>query len=68
MITVDLGDGVIREMDEALLQKRTGIDEDERAKIDWVEYYLEEKLVHRSAHISLKKGIELNLETGQING
>jgi hypothetical protein len=27
------------EMDEALLEKRTGVDEDDRARAEWVEYW-----------------------------
>ena len=52
------------EMDESLLEKRTGVDEDDRARIGWVEYRLNGEIVHRSANIALKKGIEMKLEQG----
>ena len=55
-------------MDESLLEKHTGVDEDDRARAEWVEYWLNGELVHRSANIRLKKGIELNLETARLCG
>ena len=56
------------EMDESLLEKRTGVDEDDRARAEWVEYWLGGELVHRSANIALKKGIEMKLEQGIFCG
>jgi hypothetical protein len=41
-------------MDEALLEKRTGRVDDERELTDWVEYWLNGELVHRSAHVRLR--------------
>lgn len=55
-------------MDEALLEKRTGVDEDDRARAEWVEYWHKGELVHRSASIAIKKGIEWNVEQGVFNG
>lgn len=43
------------DMDEALLEKKTGVEDNENERIDWVEYWLDNELVHRSAHITLKK-------------
>lgn len=68
MINVDLGDGVIQQMDDSLFDRRAGFDEDERAKISWVEYWQTDKLVHRSAHIELKQGLSLAGDTGVIGG
>ena len=51
-------------MDESLLDKRTGIDEDDRARAEWVEYWLNGELVHRSANIQLKKGLVHYMEQG----
>jgi hypothetical protein len=59
MITTTHGD-----MDESLLTKREGVDEDDRAQAEWVEYWKDDELVHRSVHIALKRGIEWNLELG----
>ena len=43
------------EMDEALLEKKEGVFEDDNELTTWVEYWLEGELVHRSAHVTLKK-------------
>lgn len=42
-------------MDESLLEKREGTVDDENEYTTWVEYWLEGELVHRSAHVTLKK-------------
>jgi hypothetical protein len=55
-------------MDESLLQRREGIDEDDRARSEWIEYWDGAELVHRSVHIAIKQGIEMNIEQGQLNG
>ena len=43
------------DMDEDLLQKREGIDDNENEKVEWTEYWLDGELVHRSVHMTLKK-------------
>ena len=43
------------EMDESLLEKREGTFEDDNELTTWVEYWLGSELVHRSAHVTLKK-------------
>jgi hypothetical protein len=43
------------EMDDSLLEKREGTIDDENELTTWVEYWLEGELVHRSAHVTLKK-------------
>jgi len=43
------------EMDDSLLEKREGTVDDENEYTTWVEYWLEGELVHRSAHVTLKK-------------
>lgn len=43
------------EMDESLLEKREGVVDNENEFTTWVEYWLEGELVHRSAHVTLKK-------------
>jgi hypothetical protein len=42
-------------MDEALLQKKEGVLEDDNETTAWVEYWDGDELVHRSAHVTLKK-------------
>ena len=41
-------------MEESLLEKRTGTIDNEIEKTDWVEYWLDGELVHRSANMFLK--------------
>ena len=43
------------EMDESLLERKDGVFEDDNEYTTWVEYWLEGELVHRSAHVTLKK-------------
>ena len=43
------------EMAEELLEKKTGTIDDENETINWVEYWLEDELVHRSVDMVLKK-------------
>ena len=42
-------------MDEALLIKSEGIVDNENERTTWTEYRLGGKIVHRSAHVTLKK-------------
>ena len=50
IVTTTKGD-----MDESLLEKREGSIDDDNEYTTWVEYWLEGELVHRSAHVTLKK-------------
>lgn len=43
------------EMDDSLLEKREGTIDNENELTTWVEYWLDGELVHRSAHVTLKK-------------
>jgi hypothetical protein len=42
-------------MEDSLLDKREGNIDDENEYTTWVEYWLDGELVHRSAHVTLKK-------------
>ena len=42
-------------MDDSLLEKREGTVDNDNEQTSWVEYWLEGELVHRSAHVTLKK-------------
>jgi hypothetical protein len=42
-------------MEESLLEKREGVDENDNERAEWVEYWLDGELVHRSVHMVLKK-------------
>jgi hypothetical protein len=52
MITTIKGD-----MDEFLLQKSVGSTESDKEIISWVEYRLDDELVHRSVHVLLKQNV-----------
>ena len=43
------------EMDDSQLEKREGTVDNENELTTWVEYWLEGELVHRSAHVTLKR-------------
>jgi hypothetical protein len=42
-------------MDDSLLEKREGTVDNDNEQTSWVEYWLDGELVHRSAHVQLKK-------------
>ena len=43
------------EIDESLLEKKEGSVDNDNESTTWVEYWLDGELVHRSAHVTLKK-------------
>ena len=53
-------------MDESLLDKREGTVENDNESTTWVEYWLDGELVHRSAHVSLKKSMFAGLEAASL--
>lgn len=63
MAQVNTIHGVI---DEALLVKREGRLDNDNECTTWVEYWLNEELVHRSAHVHLKQGISSLMDQGQF--
>jgi hypothetical protein len=50
LVTTTKGD-----MDDSLLEKRNGKVDNDNELTTWVEYWIEGELVHRSAHVTLKK-------------
>lgn len=54
------------EMDDSLLDKREGSVDTRNESTNWVEYWHEGELVHRSVNMVLKKGIFAQGETQQI--
>ena len=54
LVTTTKGD-----MDDSLLEKREGTVDNENETTSWVEYWLDEELVHRSAHVRLKITVTL---------
>ena len=55
------------EMDETLLEKREGSLDNDNESTTWVEYWLDEELVHRSAHVTLKKNVSSAVEAASFN-
>ena len=45
------------EMDASLLEKREGSIDTDNETTNWVEYWLEGELVHRSVHMTLKRNV-----------
>jgi hypothetical protein len=43
------------QMDESVLEKREGQSDTDTETIEWVEYYYENQMVHRSVHVKLKQ-------------
>ena len=50
------------EMDDSLLEQRTGEFEDDNEYTTWTEYWLDGELVHRSAHVTLKRALPIGGE------
>ena len=52
IITTTHGD-----MEETLLEKKTGSVDNENEYTTWTEYYLNGELVHRSVHVTVKQNV-----------
>ena len=61
IVTTTKGD-----MDDSLLEKREGSVDNSNESTQWVEYWLEGELVHRSVNMVLKQGIFAQGEAQQI--
>ena len=61
IVTTTKGD-----MDDSLLDKREGSLDNSNESTQWVEYWHEGELVHRSVNMVLKKGTFAQGETQQI--
>ena len=55
-------------MDDSLLEKREGVVDNDNENTNWIEYWLDGELVHRSAHVRMKKPIVSISEVGGFNG
>ena len=53
-------------MDESLLEKLEGSIDNDNETTTWVEYWLDGELVHRSAHVQLKKTVGLKVEAASF--
>jgi hypothetical protein len=54
-------------MDDSLLEKKEGVVDNEDEYTTWVEYWLDNELVHRSAHVTLKKMPPIVAEAASIS-
>jgi len=54
------------DMDVSSLEKREGVIDNEDELTTWVEYWHQGELVHRSAHVTLKKSPPLFAEAAAI--
>ena len=61
LVTTTKGD-----MDESLLVKKEGSVDNDNELTTWVEYWLDGELVHRSAHVQLKKSVGLTVEAASF--
>ena len=55
------------EMDDSLLEKKEGSVDNDNESTTWVEYWLDGELVHRSAHVQLKKAVMFSAEAASFN-
>ena len=53
-------------MDESLLEKKTGVVDNENEYTTWVDYWLDGELVHRSVHVQLKQSPPLFAEAASL--
>lgn len=63
MVTISTTKGP---MDPALLRREAGEIDNDNEHIEWVEYWAGDEMVHRSAHVTLKKGILMEPVGGSI--
>ena len=72
MVNVQLKvDGPISQMDEADLEKREGVVDNENEYTTWVEYWIPgtyDRAVHRSVHVTLKRSPPLFGAIGEVSG
>jgi len=54
------------EMDDSLLEKKEGLLDNDIEFTTWTEYWLNEELVHRSVHVTLKTSPFTALEAASI--
>lgn len=54
------------DMDESLLEKKTGVIDNDNEHTTWIEYRFNGETVHRSAHVILKKNVLSNTRIGEF--
>lgn len=53
-------------MDPSALRKAEGVIENDNEKTTWIEYWLDDELVHRSVHMELKQALFTMAETASL--
>lgn len=66
LINVDLGDGVIQQMDDSALTPNHSVVDNEHEHTQVTEFRLDGKIVHRSVHVHLKQGIGIEAILGSM--
>lgn len=66
LIDVDLGTGVMCQLDKSLLTPRHSVVDNGHERTNVTEYLLKGKVVHRSVHVQLKQGIGIEGIFGSI--
>lgn len=54
------------DVDDSLLEKREGVIDNEVERTTWIEYWMNDELVHRSVHVTLKQSPTIVGETATI--
>lgn len=62
------GGKTIEQAEESLFERRAGTIDDDNERTNWVEYWDGPVLVHRSAHVTLKKPPVALSKRGMFNG
>lgn len=66
-----LADGPITTMDASALERRDSVIDNDHEHTEIVEYFLPgdyARAVHRSVHVTLKQGLNIFPEQGQVGG
>lgn len=66
LINVDLGTGVMCQLEDHLLTRRNSVVDNGHERTKVTEYLLKGKVVHRSVHVQLKQGIGIEGIFGSI--
>lgn len=66
VVTVDLGDGIVRQMSTADLTPNHSVIENDHERTAITEFQLNGQVVHRSVHVHLKQGIGIEAVLGSF--
>ena len=54
------------DIDDSLLEMKSGNEEDNDKYTSWVEYWKDNELVHRSVDLRLKRGLDFSLDAANF--